>query len=210
MPVPAPLYPVNLVLAGRRCLVVGGGPVAARTAAGLLACEALVHVVAPSVGGEVRALGAAVTFEERPYRRGEVAAYRFVVAATDDPEVNRAVYEDGETAGVWVNAADDPDHCSATLPAVTRRGPIVVAVSTGGHSPALASWLRRRFDEELGPEYEVLVELLAAERAAVLAAGRSTEGLNWQNALDSEMLELIRAGQVEQARERLQACLSSS
>ncbi len=120
------------------------------------------------------------------------------------------MFADGEAAGVWVNAADDPAHCSATLPAVTRRGPITVAVSTGGHSPALASWLRRRFDEELGPEYEVLLGLLAAAREAIRAEGRPTEGLDWQNALDSEMLELIRAGQVERARERLQACLSSS
>lgn len=208
MPVDAPLYPVNLVVEGRRCLVVGGGTVAARKVEGLVACGALVHVVASVVGPDVRATGA--VFEERPYRRGEVAGYRFVVAATDDPAVNRAVFEDGEAAGVWVNSADDPVNCSVTLPAVARRGPIVVAVATGGHSPALAVWLRRRFDEELGPEYEVLLDLLATEREAIRAAGHSTEELDWQNALDSEMLELIRTGQVERARERLQACLSSS
>lgn len=208
MPVDAPLYPVNLVLRGRRCLVVGGGDVAARKVEGLVAAEAVVHVVAPHVSDEIKAMG--VTWEERPYRRHEVADYRYVVSATDDPVANRAVFDDGEAAGVWVNSADDPANCSATLPAVSRRGPIVVAVSTGGHSPALSSWLRRHVDEELGPEYEVLVRLLSDERAAILAAGRSTENLDWQRALDSEMLELIRAGQVQQARERLQACLSSS
>jgi precorrin-2 dehydrogenase len=209
MPVDAPLYPVNLVLRGRRCLVIGGGEVAARKVEGLVGAEAIVHVVAPVVSDEIKAMPG-VTWEERPYRPGEVAGYRYVVSATDDPEVNRAVFEDGETAGVWVNSADDPANCSATLPAVSRRGPIVVAVSTGGHSPALSGWLRRHVDEELGPEYEVLVKLLSDEREAIRAAGRSTEDLDWQSALDSEMLELIRAGQVEQARERLQACLSSS
>src|SRR5439155_24377699 len=99
---------------------------------------------------------------------------------------------DGEAAGVWVNSADDPDHCSFTLPAVVRRGPLMVAVSTGGRSPALASWLKQRLAAEIGPEYEVLADLLAAEREAVRADGRSTEGLNWQKALDSDMLELIR------------------
>jgi precorrin-2 dehydrogenase/sirohydrochlorin ferrochelatase len=201
-------YPVNLIVEGRRCLVVGGGAVAAQKAAALVACGAEVHVVAEHVGPEVRALS--VTWEERSYARGEVSGYRFVVAATDASATNAAVYDDGEAAGVWVNSADDPDHCSATLPAVVRRGPLLITVSTGGRSPAMASWLKERLATEIGPEYEVLVDLLAAEREAVRADGRSTEGLNWQKALDSDMLELIKSGHVADARERLQACLSSS
>jgi precorrin-2 dehydrogenase/sirohydrochlorin ferrochelatase len=211
VPVDHPQYPVNLVLSGRRCLVVGGGRVAARKAEGLLACGAQVHVVAPVVGRELRALaGPTLTWEERAYRREEVAGYRLAISATDDSEVNRAVFDDGEAAGVWTNAADDPAHCAFTLPAVVRRGPVMVTVSTGGHSPALATWLRSRVAEEVGPEYEVLAGLLAAEREAIQASGRSTEGLDWQKALDSDMLALIRAGEVRQAKERLQACLSSS
>ena len=218
MPVEAPQYPVNLVVTGQRCLVVGGGRVAARKVEGLLACGAAVHVVAPTVGDEVRALapvdgavpGASLTWEERAYRRGEAAGYRLVVSATDDAEVNRAVYGDGEAAGVWVNSADDPANCSFTLPAVVRRGPVMVTVSTGGQSPALATWLKARVAEEIGPEYEVLVSLLAAEREAIQAAGRSTEDVDWQKALDSDMLALIRAGNVRRAKERLKACLSSS
>ena len=218
VPVEAPQYPVNLVLTGRRCLVVGGGRVAARKAEGLLACGATVHVVAPVVGDEVRALAGtagsppdgALTWEERPYRPGEVAGYRLAVAATDDPEVNRAVFADGEAAGVWVNSADDPANCSFTLPAVVRRGPVMVTVSTGGQSPALATWLKARVAAEIGPEYEVLVSLLAAEREAIQASGRSTEEVDWHKALDSDMLALIRAGNVRRAKERLQACLSSS
>ena len=211
MPVDAPLYPVNLVLTGRRCLVVGGGPVAARKVEGLLACGAHVHVVATAVGDAVRALGGdGLSWEERPYRRGEVAGYRLAVTATGDPEVDAAVFVDGEEAGVWVNSADDPAHCAFTLPAVVRQGPVVVAVSTGGHSPALASWLRRRLAEELGPEYADLALLLSAARDTIRASGRSTEGLDWQRALDSDMLDLLRAGKAQAAKERLQACLSSS
>ncbi|MEO7836702.1 MAG: NAD(P)-dependent oxidoreductase, partial [Acidimicrobiales bacterium] len=151
-----------------------------------------------------------VSVEERAYRRGEVDGYRLAVAATGDPAVNASVLADGEEAGVWVNSADDVDNCSFTLPAVVRRGPVMVAVSTGGHSPALARWLKERVAESIGPEYEVLAELLSAERDAIRSAGRSTEGLNWQSALGSDMLELIRTGQVREAKERLQACLSSS
>jgi len=165
-------------------------------------------VVATTVGPAVRAFGA--TWEERAYRPGEASAYRLVVVATDDPAANRQVALDAEEAGVWVNSADDPASCSFMLPSIVRRGPITLAVSTGGRSPALARWLRARISDELGPEYEVLAEILGDQRDAIRAQGRSTEGLAWQSALESDILDLIRAGHIDQARERLQACLSSS
>jgi precorrin-2 dehydrogenase/sirohydrochlorin ferrochelatase len=201
-------YPVNLNIGGRPCLVVGGGAVAARKVLGLQACGADVRVIATESGPEMRATGASV--ETRPYRRGDVAGYRLVIAATDDPATNRAIFEDGDAAGIWVNSADDPASCSFTLPSVVRRGPIMVTVSTGGRSPALATWLRSRLADELGPEYEILLDLLSAARDELKAAGRSTEGPDWRTALDSDMLDLIRAGNIDRARERLQACLSSS
>ena len=201
-------YPVNLAVQGRPCLVVGGGPVARRKAEGLLACGAAVTVVAPDVDEELAALP--VTVERRPYRAGDASRYRLVIAATDDGTANAAVAADAEAAGVWVNAADDIERSSFTLPSVGRRGPIVVAVSTGGESPAFAAWLRRRIEAELGGEYEVLLRLLSEARDTIRAAGRSTEGVDWLSVLDSNMLELIRAGDIGKARERLEACLSSS
>jgi siroheme synthase-like protein len=130
-------------------------------------------------------------------------------AATGDPAVDRSVYEAGECRGIWVNSADDPDNCSFTLMSVVRRGDLVVTVGTGGRSPALATWLRRRFEAELGPEYEVLLDLLSEAREEVRAGGRSSEEPDWQAALDSGMLDLIRAGRTAEAKELLQACLSS-
>jgi precorrin-2 dehydrogenase / sirohydrochlorin ferrochelatase len=206
VPVDGPQYPVNLIVAGHRCLVVGGGAVAVGKVDGLLAAGAEVVVVAPDVRDEL-AGREGVTVERRPYRPGEVRGYRLVITATDDPQVNRQVFLDGEAAGVWVNSADDPANCSFTLPAVVRQGPIMVTVATGGHSPAMATWLRRHVESELGPEYVTLVELLAERRSALREQGRSTEGLSWQAVLDSGMLELIRNGNVPEARERLQACL---
>jgi siroheme synthase-like protein len=203
-----PQYPVNLVLEGRSCLVVGGGGVARRKAEGLLACGAVVTVVAPEVDPQLAALP--VRIERRPYQDGEAARYRLVIAATGDPAVNQRVYDDGEAAGVWVNAADDPERCSFTLPSVMRRGPLQVTVSTGGHSPAMAVWLRRRIEADLGAEYEVLLRLLSEIRATIQGAGGSTDDLNWTSVLDSNMLDLIRAGDIGKARERLEACLSSS
>ncbi len=205
----APSYPVNLVLEGRSCLVVGGGTVAARKVEGLRACGGRVHVIAPEICDEIRGWPD-VTCEQRPYRPGDLAGHWLVVAATDDRSVNGDVHREGERSHVWVNGADDPEHCSFTLPSVLRRGPLVVSVSTSGRSPALSGWLRRRLEDEIGPEYEVLVELLSSEREVLRAEGRSTEGLDWQKALDSEMLDLIRTGDLNSARERLQTCLSSS
>ncbi|MEJ5255389.1 MAG: bifunctional precorrin-2 dehydrogenase/sirohydrochlorin ferrochelatase [Acidimicrobiales bacterium] len=209
MPVVDPLFPVNVRLAGRRCLVVGGGPVAQQKVEALLEAGAVVHVVAPVISGSIKALPG-ISWDERPYREGEVVGYRLVMTASDDPEVNRAVYLDGETHGVWVNSADDPENCAFTLPARVRRGNLLITISTGGHSPAVATWLRRRLEEDIGPEYGDLVDLVGEERARMQAEGRSTEGLDWQKALDSGMLDLIREGRLAEAKERLQACLSSS
>ncbi|HEY3811047.1 MAG TPA: bifunctional precorrin-2 dehydrogenase/sirohydrochlorin ferrochelatase [Acidimicrobiales bacterium] len=208
MPAADALYPVNLVVAGRRCVVVGGGAVAARKVDGLIAAGAQVVVVAPKIADSIRALD--VELAERAYRAGDLDGAWLAIAATDDPDVNQAVHADGEAARVWINAADDPPACSFTLPAVIRRGPVMVSVSTSGHSPALAGWIRGQVASQLGPEVGVLAEWLSAARDELKAAGRSTEEVDWRPALDWDMLDLIRSGHTAQARERLQACLSSS
>jgi len=212
MPVDEPLYPVNLRLQGVRCIVVGGGPVALGKVRGLLDAEADVMVVAPRVVDELVELGRTheVEIQLRPYSRGEAARYRLAVAATGDAAVDGAVYEDADAAGVWINAADDPAHCSFTVPARIRRGPLLVTFATGGQSPALAAWLRERFEDELGPEYEQLLTMLAEARAERVARGQPTDHPGWKRALDSGMLEMIREGHLAEAKERLEACLSSS
>jgi siroheme synthase-like protein len=174
MPFDQPLYPVNLSLAGRRCLVVGGGPVALQKARELVVCGATVEVVAPEILDEIAALDGVIC-HKRPYVAGEVAGYRLVITATSDPEVNRQVFVEGEAIGVWVNSADDPANCAFALPARVRQGPLLVTFSTSGSSPALSTWLRRRYGPEFGPEYAVLVEILTEARARLLAEGTSTQ-----------------------------------
>ena len=176
-------YPVGLVVEGRPCLVVGGGPVAARKAQGLLDGGASVTVVAPDVSPAMGAL-AGVHIEKRAYRAGDAAAYRLVIAATNDPAVNAAVHADAEASGVWVNAADDPDHCSVVLPAVLRRGSVTIAVSTGGDSPALAVWLRDRIADIVGPDFADVAAELAGRRRAIHAGGVSTEATDWRAVIE--------------------------
>ena len=202
MPVDEILYPINLRVRGHRCLVVGGGKVALNKADGLLEAGAAVDVIALDVVPEL-ADRPGVTVYRRPYRPGDVEGYRLVVVATGCKEVNAEVYRDGETAGVWVNSADDPDSCSFTLPSRLRRGPLMVTCSTGGRSPALSRWLRQRLESEIGPEYETLLCLLSEARERIQAVGMHTEDRAWQDVLDSGMLELIRSGETGRAKEMI-------
>ena len=205
-------YPVNLLVRGRRVVVVGGGRIAARKIEPLLEAGALVEVVSPEVGTEVRAWAGAgrLVLHERAFRAGDLEGVWLALTATDDPVVNAAVHAAGEAGRVWVNSADDPANCSFTLMSVIRRGDLVVSLGTGGRSPALAAQLRRRLEEEIGPEYETLLDLLAEAREALRGAGRSSEEANWQSVFDGGIVELVRNGRVDEARELLRTCLSSS
>jgi len=192
---------------GRPCLVVGGGPIAARKVTDLFECGADVTVVAPDIDPSIEALEASaeqhdgrLQVERRPYRAGEAAGYRLVVTATGIPEVDRRAAADAESAGIWVNSADDADHCTFFLPSVHREGAVSVSVSTGGASPALAAWLRRRIGESLGPHLGDLAELLEGGRAALRTAGRPTSSVDWTALLDGQLPVLVRDGRIDEAR----------
>ena len=204
-------YPVQLVVTGRRCVVVGAGRIAARKIDPLLAAGADVHVIAPDVGDEVRAWAGAgrLVVSEREFEPTDLDDAWLATTATGVPAVDHAVFEAGEARRVWVNSADDPANCSFTLTSVVRQGDLVVTIGTGGRSPALAAWLRRRLTEELGPEYATLLDVLSEAREELRAAGRSSEDPDWQSAIDSGMLDAIRAGRVDEAKEILRACLWS-
>ena len=186
-------------MGGRPCLVVGGGPVAARKAGGLLACGALVTVIAPAVCAAMAAL-TPLAITRRAYAPGDAAGYRLVLTATGIPAVDGAVYADAEAAGVWVNSADDVGHCTFILPSVHRDGPVSVAVSTGGASPALAGWLRARLAQSGGPGLGELADLLGLARQRLHDAGRSTERVDWGALLDGPLPALVRAGEHGAAR----------
>ncbi len=213
---PAPPYPVVLRLEGRPCLVVGGGQVAARKVADLLACGAAVTVVSPELCSAIDELAVAGTggvlrVERRHYRPGEAAGYRLVVTATGVEEVDRLAAADAEAAGVWVNSADDADHCSFFLPSVHREGPVSIAVSTGGASPALAAWLRRRIAESLGREHlGALAALLEEGRQALRRAGRPTTAVDWRALLDGDLPSLVAAGRAAEARRRVDDAVAAA
>jgi siroheme synthase-like protein len=204
-----PRYPILVDLAARPVVVVGGGPVAERKARGLLAAGAAVRVVSPEVGAGLAALaaGGELAVELRPYRQGDLAGAALAVAATDDAAVNRRVAEDGRAAGVLVNLVDDPDRGGFTVPAVLRRGDLTVAVATSGRTPGLAGALRRRLEDQFGPEWADLVDLLATDRGSLPGAADQAA---WQGLLAPEMLAAVRRGETDVVRERIRGCRSSS
>ncbi len=196
-----PFYPVSLDVSGRSCLVVGGGKVAARKARALLDCGAAVTVIAPSLSAEMDAIVPSLeAVERRPYGSGDASAFRLVVTATGVPEVDAAVYADADAAGVWVNSADDRAHSSFILPAVHRDGAVTISVSTGGLSPALASWLRTRLAVQCGDGLGTLAQLLGDAREHLKGAGSRSDAVDWRQLLDGPLPELVRSGDMDNAR----------
>jgi precorrin-2 dehydrogenase/sirohydrochlorin ferrochelatase len=201
-------YPVCLDLRGRRAVVVGEDAVAQGKADALLEAGAEVTVVAEGPAEDLARLAAhpRVTVRRRPYRPGDLAGAFVCVASSPRPEEREAVFREARRQGVLLNVMDDPARCDFAAPAVVRRGHLVIAVSTGGRSPALARWLRIFLGRTFGPEWGELLDLVGSvreETAAVLGDVRE-RARRWRQALDpAELLPLLKEGRRQEARGRL-------
>jgi siroheme synthase-like protein len=199
------LCPVMLDREGRECLVVGGGVVAARKVAGLLDAGARVTVVSPILAPAVLdiARDGRLRWWPREYASGDVAGFALVMVATDDDDVNALVAAEARARAIWVNCADDPGRCDFILPSVLRRGPLTVAVSTGGASPTVAHMVREELEAVLPPDYAALTEMVADVRRGLRERGIALDAQRWRDALDGELKRLVAAGRPAEARERL-------
>jgi len=204
-----PLFPLFVELQGQRCVVFGGGAVAERKVMALLEAGAVVTVVSPTLSAPLAALASTcrITHAPRRYVAGDLAGTMLAFAATDDGAVNADVAREGRARSVWVNAADDPAHCAAILPAVVRRGAVTIAVSTGGASPALARAVRERLERALPEAYGPLVEIAKTARADLRAAGRRASADDWRAALDDGLCALLRGEPPEHAAQQMRARL---
>jgi siroheme synthase-like protein len=217
-----PLYVACLKLRGRRCLVIGGGDVGLEKVEGLLACEGEVTLIAPVAHPELEALAAegSIHWEKRAYAgAADLEGAFLAIAATDDSEVNIAVYDDAERRAMLVNVVDVPPLCNFILPAIVRSGPLAIAISTAGASPALAKRMKREVAALFGEDYARLAVILNDARGwakATLPTYRDRreffeEIVNG----DPDPVALLRAGQetavlalVEAAKERAAAALA--
>ncbi len=199
------IVPVGLRVEGRRILVVGAGRIGARKAAVYVEQGAEVIVVAPEQGPEMAELPVAKRVC-REFVAEDLDGVWLVVAATGDPEVDGAVFREAEQRRIWCNAADDPVHCSVVLPAVARRGDFTVSVSTGGRSPAVASWLCRRIEAILDNATLEVARISAQVRSEVRARGLSTEVPEWAGVLD-DAHTIVAAGRAQEFETKLRAAV---
>lgn len=207
-------YPITLVdLANTSCVVVGGGEVAARKVQAL--CEAGAHpvVVSPVLCDALRCQAEAGKIEviEREYRPGDVAGVRLIIAATDEPAINEAVWQEAQAAGCLVNVVDEPTRCNFYVPATVRRGALTLSVSTSGYSPALARRIRQTLERQFEPSYEPYLDLLGGLRPIVQeqVADPAVRKLLWESLLDSDILELLHSGAAETALQRAHEIVES-
>jgi len=198
-------YPINLVgLENRLCVVVGGGEVAQRKVESLLEAGAeRVVVISPRLTKKLRALLQANRIEHRPrgYQQGDLEGAFVVIAATDDPDVNREVWQEAQEKRLLVNVVDDPQHCNFFVPSVVRSGDLTISICTGGQDPALSARLRQELEPRFGREYAAFLEIAGALRDRV---GRELSGRArfrfWNALADSEILALLKEGKRREAK----------
>ncbi len=206
-----PFYIACLRLKGRRCLVVGGGDVGLEKVEGLLACDADVTLVAPDAHPALAELAAegSIRWERREFAPDDLEGCLIAIAATDDTDVNIAVFEAAERRAMLVNVVDVPPLCNFILPAIVRTGPLAVAISTAGASPALAKRMKREIAGLFGEPYATLAVLLNDARGWAKATlptyqDRKEFCESIVNG-DPDPIELLRAGQADRVRELIAA-----
>jgi precorrin-2 dehydrogenase/sirohydrochlorin ferrochelatase len=165
------LFPAFLKMAGRRCLVVGAGPVAEEKIEGLLHTDARITVVAPDATGRVQAWARErkIRWQRRKFRPADLSGAFVVIAATSSPKLHAKIFRQARRLGALCNSVDDPANCDFYYGSVVRRGELQIAISTAGHSPALAQRLRKKLEKEIGVEYERFVTTLGAARKRLFA-----------------------------------------
>ena len=216
-------YPVFLDLKAKKCVVIGGGEIAERKIEQLLASHGDVTVVSPESTStvEVWAETKQILLLKRMYQKGDLEGAFLAIAATDNSEVNGQVRAEAEEEKTLINVADVPELCDFIAPAITSRGPVTVAISTSGTSPALARRLRELMEKTRSAdnphstehwcrclEWARAAEVLAAVRQELKAVGKKATPDAWQGAMDNEFLGLVTAGKFEAAHQELFSKLS--
>jgi precorrin-2 dehydrogenase / sirohydrochlorin ferrochelatase len=211
-----PFYIACLKLSGRRCVVVGGGEIGLEKVEGLLACDGRVVLIAPEAVSELEDLAAEGSIEwiRREYEPGDLEATFIAIAATDDTDVNIRVYDDAEKRAMLVNVVDVPPLCNFILPAIVRTGPLAIAISTAGASPALAKRIKREIAETYGEAHSQLAVLLNEARGW---AKRTLPTYQDRKAFfegivngDPDPIELLKAGDADAVRDLIAAAQRSA
>ena len=193
-------YPINIDISGKRCVVVGGGEVAARKVEVLVRAGAKVRVVSPELVPKLKELAEKDEIEhaQRPYRKGDLKGAFLAFIATDDETTNRKAASDAPP-NTLVNVADRPGECNFTLPALVERGEVVIAISTGGQSPALARHIRETLEGVVGKEYGEMARILGAAREKRFKESGYSKASQeaFTKLVNSELINYLRAGDMD-------------
>ena len=206
-----PFYIACLKLTGRKCLVVGGGEIGLEKVEGLLACDGAVTVVAPEAGPALEELAreGSITWHQRDYEPADLVGTFMVIASTDDTDVNIGIYHDAEKRAMLVNVVDVPPLCNFILPAIVRTGPLAVAISTAGASPALAKRMKREIAELFGEEYAQLAVMLNDARGWAKGTMPTYQDRKafFESIVNGEPdpIDLLRAGDADAVRDLVAA-----
>src|SRR3954449_11103904 len=211
-----PFYIACLKLSGRKCLVVGGGEIGLEKVEGLLACEGDVTLVAPDAVPELEELAreGSIRWERRPYTPADLEGTFMVIASTNSTDVNIRVYDDAEKRAMLVNVVDVPPLCNFILPAILRTGPLAIAISTAGASPALAKRMKREIGELFGEEYASLAVMLNDVRGwakGTLPTYQDRKAF-FEGIVngDPDPIALLRAGDAQAVRDIIAAAQASA
>jgi precorrin-2 dehydrogenase/sirohydrochlorin ferrochelatase len=189
-------YPVNLDMRNRKCLVVGGGDVGTRKVITLLECGALVTVVSINASEKLLKLAESglIELKKRPYTGADLAGMFLVICATDNEQLNMQVGGDAEKMNMLCNVADRPEACNFILPALVKRGDLVIAVSTSGKSPAFAKKIRKDLEEQYGVEYADFLKLMGAIRKKLLSKRHEPEAHKplFEKLINKDIVKLIK------------------
>jgi siroheme synthase-like protein len=207
-------YPVLLKLDGKRCVVIGGGWGTADRVRALLDAGAAVTLISLKADAEIEQLAreGRIQWHAREYQSGDLDAVFLAIACPPDRASNAAIWAEAEARGIPMNAVDDAPHCSFIFPAIHRQGDLVIAVSSGGKSPALAARVRDRIAREIGPAYAQFLEMLGQLRPEVIGRFPGFERRReiWYRLVDSRALDLIEAGEPEAALAELRGVLEKA
>jgi precorrin-2 dehydrogenase/sirohydrochlorin ferrochelatase len=203
-------YPLYIDIEGKKCAVVGGGDVAERKVVSLVECGADVHVISPEFTPALKRLAeeGRVKLIRRGYKPGDLEGAALAIVATDDNDLNRQVHKEASENKIPVNVVDTPELCSFIVPSTVRRGDLIISISTSGSCPALAKNIRKQLQQAFGDEYAEYCKVLMDFRKAV--ADKYDDPKERKRALnkliDSDVLELIREGKVQEVEKRVRSC----
>lgn len=207
----AKYYPINLNLEGKKCVVVGAGSVAERKVRRLLECGARVEVVAPVVEKRLEKLARAgkVILKKNHINLRDINDSFLVICATGDRRINSLVSRYCQESRILVNVVDSPAECSFTLPAIVKRGDLLISISTSGASPALAKKIRKDLEKNFGKEYTMFLNLMKRLRPKVITKIKNlnTRKIFFEKAVNSNIIQLLRVGKERQAKAKLEQML---